>query len=269
MSTQDLVSINNDIREAEFRRDDAFFNDLLTEDFLFRRANKTFDTKESYLKKLHAYRYDLPEAGKEKIIPMDDQSAYAEIILKAQGIRDDGSKFGGNFKNTRFFRNSEGKWKLYAWYNEEIKNGSSETKEPAPPPVRIGENISFSGEVLVQALYNQGLPEGIKWYHVLFTPRARTFWHIHPEGQDLFITAGVAWVVFKLNDVNEVNRVESGQHIVIPRGVMHWHGAAGNSFMSHFASNHFTVSRETSYWFNEVTEDDYESAKFNEKVLTK
>lgn len=258
MINDELMKINNEMRDSEMNRNSDYFREMLSDDFIFRRANRTFVTKKIYLDNLPTYTYQHLEAETEKIIPLEEHKAFAIVNVNASGIRSDGSKFGGNFKNTRFFRRCEGKWKLYAWYNEEIKpKAAEETKRETQ--VWIGDKQSFTGVALVHRLYEQSLPDGKKWYDVLFHPNARTFWHIHTGWQDLFITAGTALVVIKLNEGQQVNRLAAGQHIRIPPGEMHWHGSTAESYMSHIAYNQFSLPDETTYWFNEVSSEEYES----------
>jgi quercetin dioxygenase-like cupin family protein len=81
--------------------------------------------------------------------------------------------------------------------------------------------------------------------NVIFTPGARTYWHVHPGGQLLIVTAGRGIVA---------TREESR---VVTQGDVIWtgHGASGGTLLVHTA-----VSHGTAEWHGEVGESDYEAA---------
>ena len=67
---------------------------------------------------------------------------------------------------------------------------------------------------------------------VPFEPGARTAWHAHPRGQILIVTAGTGRVQ-RWGDPIEV--IRPGDVVRIPAGAKHWHGAAAQASMTHFA----------------------------------
>jgi quercetin dioxygenase-like cupin family protein len=256
-----IAEINTRILDAEKYNKQEYFGKILSDDFIFRKGNGLFVDKATYLMQLPSISYEILKQLTLEIIPMNDESAYAIIKMLARGKRDDQSEFGGTFRNVRFFRRYGEDWLLYAWRNDEIKTDAPEEYVPEDKnPAGLGGKDKFSGTVLVQKLLEQGLPEGRKWQQVFFHPGARTRWHIHPEGQDLVILAGNALVVKKINGVDEINRLTAGQQINISPGILHWHGATQDSFMVHIAYNGYTISSETSYWFDEVNNDEYAKA---------
>ena len=88
---------------------------------------------------------------------------------------------------------------------------------------------------------------------VIFTPRARTHWHRHPGGQLLVVTAGRGVVATRDGDIHLIT---SGDVIWAEPGEEHWHGACGDSLMTHLA-----VSHGTTEWGGEVGETDYAAAQ--------
>jgi len=80
---------------------------------------------------------------------------------------------------------------------------------------------------------------GVMINTVIFTPGARTYWHRHPGGQLLVVTAGTG---------GDVVWAEPGEE--------HWHGACGDSLLTHLA-----VSHGTTEWGGEVGESDYTAAQ--------
>ncbi len=88
---------------------------------------------------------------------------------------------------------------------------------------------------------------------VIFTPGARTYWHRHPGGQLLVVTAGRGIVASR---AGEVRVVGSGDVIWAGPGEEHWHGACGDTLLTHLA-----VSHGTTEWGGEVEENDYTAAQ--------
>jgi quercetin dioxygenase-like cupin family protein len=84
---------------------------------------------------------------------------------------------------------------------------------------------------------------------VIFTPGARTYWHSHPGGQLLVVTAGRGIVASRSG---EVRIVGNGDVIWTEPGEEHWHGACGDTLMAHMA-----VSHGTTRWGAEVAETEY------------
>ncbi|MDR1941668.1 MAG: cupin domain-containing protein [Endomicrobium sp.] len=92
-----------------------------------------------------------------------------------------------------------------------------------------GAADKFSGEVEVE--YIAGSPEASTGL-VSFDKGARTAWHTHPKGQLIVIVSGVGRVQ---QDGGEITEVRAGDAVWFPAGVKHWHGAAENFAMSHYA----------------------------------
>jgi quercetin dioxygenase-like cupin family protein len=87
--------------------------------------------------------------------------------------------------------------------------------------------------------------------NVIFTPGARTYWHVHPGGQLLIVTAGRGIVATR----EESHVVTQGDVIWTAPGEEHWHGASGDTLLVHTA-----VSHGTTEWHGEVGESDYDAA---------
>jgi quercetin dioxygenase-like cupin family protein len=87
---------------------------------------------------------------------------------------------------------------------------------------------------------------------VIFTPGAHTYWHSHPGGQLLIVTAGRGIVANRSGDVHIVG---IGDVVWTEPGEEHWHGACGDTLMTHTA-----VSHGTTQWGAEVAEADYSAA---------
>lgn len=88
---------------------------------------------------------------------------------------------------------------------------------------------------------------------VVFTPGARTFWHSHPGGQLLVVTAGRGIVASR---AGEVHLVGAGDLVWAEPGEEHWHGACHDSLMTHTA-----VSHGSTEWHDEVSGPQYAAAE--------
>jgi quercetin dioxygenase-like cupin family protein len=88
---------------------------------------------------------------------------------------------------------------------------------------------------------------------VIFTPGARTYWHSHPGGQLLIVTAGRGIVASRSGEAHVIG---GGDVIWTEPGEEHWHGASGDSLMSHMA-----VSHGQTRWAGEVADGDYAAAQ--------
>lgn len=87
---------------------------------------------------------------------------------------------------------------------------------------------------------------------VIFIPGARTYWHAHPGGQLLIVTAGQGIVASRSGETHIVGR---GDIVWTEPGEQHWHGACADSLMTHTA-----VSHGKTQWADEVPESVYAAA---------
>jgi quercetin dioxygenase-like cupin family protein len=94
--------------------------------------------------------------------------------------------------------------------------------------------------------------DGVMINTVIFTPGARTYWHRHPGGQLLIVTAGQGLVAARSGEVHVIG---SGDVIWTDPDEEHWHGACPDSVLTHTA-----VSHGTTHWLDAVSDDDYGAA---------
>ncbi len=103
---------------------------------------------------------------------------------------------------------------------------------------------TFTGTVHVDPVMNA--PQ-VTINTVIFTPGARTYWHRHPGGQLLIVTAGRGIVATR----DDIQAIGSGDVIWAEPGEEHWHGACGDTLLIHLA-----VSHGTTEWGGEVEDTD-------------
>lgn len=120
-------------------------------------------------------------------------------------------------------------------------------------PTRIAPPTSFTGKVMMEPIINAPDPARIFAVHVTFAPEARTFWHSHEIGQTLWVTHGIGRVQTRGGPVREIR---AGDTVWFAPGEEHWHGAAPDHIMSHFAMAERESSEGTS-WLDPVSDEDY------------
>lgn len=116
---------------------------------------------------------------------------------------------------------------------------------------RLGRKEQFTGTVLIDKIV--GKETGVKVYRVFFAPGAHTNWHTHQEGQVLHIVAGMGRIGTLRESMIEVGPDDV---VYICPGEKHWHGAAPERSMIHFATSPDSEGKDTG-WGEEVTDDEY------------
>lgn len=120
-------------------------------------------------------------------------------------------------------------------------------------PVAAGPAETFTGQVSVTPLFD---PDGARSFgsaEVSFAPGARTAWHTHPAGQTLIVTAGSGWV----QEWGGPRRdIAVGDVVWTEPGVKHWHGAGGDTAMTHIAIQG-VVDGSPVDWMEHVADEQY------------
>ncbi len=111
------------------------------------------------------------------------------------------------------------------------------------------KTATFTGAVHMDPVMSK---PGMMINTVVFTPGARTYWHSHPGGQLLIVTAGRGVVATREGEAREVG---SGDLVWSEPDEQHWHGAVPDSLLVHTA-----VSHGATQWYDEVAEADYAAA---------
>jgi quercetin dioxygenase-like cupin family protein len=87
----------------------------------------------------------------------------------------------------------------------------------------------FTGEVSRQVVFNPEDSKNFNFGIVNFNARSRNKMHNHTSDQILIVTEGTGTVATE----QEEHTVTVGDVILIPAGENHWHGAPGDTPMSH------------------------------------
>src|SRR5206468_834977 len=113
---QFLMELNKKMGENEKSADLIFFQDLLADNFLFRRANGDVVNREAYLQDLEQIAENpyqrLDTHVREVVVDKDSAVATVLVIAKRKKMEQP-----GGFNNVRMFERRNGKWKLVSWIN--------------------------------------------------------------------------------------------------------------------------------------------------------
>jgi quercetin dioxygenase-like cupin family protein len=130
--------------------------------------------------------------------------------------------------------------------------------KPVSPTVKTPAD-RFTGDVYMTPIYTGTAPSRMTAALVRFTPGARTNWHSHAVGQTLHVSEGVGLVGTR---DGSMLRVRAGDTVVCPPGEEHWHGAAADTFMSHFALLEAGPDgSDPTTWLEPVTDENYDNAQ--------
>lgn len=144
-------------------------------------------------------------------------------------------------------------------------------RQPYPLGDKFSPNPNFTGEVWLAPL--SGKKElNVPMTNVTFEPGCRNSWHSHKAGQLLIATAGIGYYQEK---GKPACRLFPGDIVEIAPDVVHWHGAATDSWFAHIAIT-TNPQDNAAVWLSPVsdaeyleatTEAEYRYAEAN-KVLT-
>lgn len=122
---------------------------------------------------------------------------------------------------------------------------------------------NFSGNARTDSLFNP--KDGSQAYgaFVTFEPCARTNWHSHPMGQTLIVTSGRGYIQRLGGPRHELRQ---GDMAWTPADVVHWHGAAPDTAMTHLALSE-RVEGKAVAWGAKLTDEEYGAVNPNELPL--
>lgn len=122
---------------------------------------------------------------------------------------------------------------------------------------RGGANTAFARYFTGKSYLNMLTAEGVPIGNVTFEPACRNNWHIHHAdkggGQILLCTGGRGWYQEWGQPARELH---TGDVVVIPAEVKHWHGAAKDSWFAHLAVE-VPGENTSNEWLEPVSDEDY------------
>ncbi|RYC67813.1 cupin domain-containing protein [Spirosoma sordidisoli] len=134
---------------------------------------------------------------------------------------------------------------------------AQQSKINSAPEATRGPATSFSGTVWVTTLVGPNAETDCIVSSVTFDPKARTFWHTHPNGQLLVVTKGIG---FYQEKGKPARLIREGDSVTIPPMVEHWHGAGPNGTFTHTAINPNVSKGGAVNWLQAVTDEEYRIA---------
>ncbi len=120
-----------------------------------------------------------------------------------------------------------------------------------------GPSEWFTGAVYIDPVAVPSGTSRLSASSVHFTPGARTAWHTHPNGQTIFVTAGIGLAQRRGGPI-EVLR--AGDRVFFEPEENHWHGAAPTRFMTHLAMLDVDDQGNSATWGPHVTDAEYGAA---------
>jgi quercetin dioxygenase-like cupin family protein len=120
-----------------------------------------------------------------------------------------------------------------------------------------GPSDWFTGDVYIDTVAAPAEPSRVQVASVHFTPGARTAWHTHPYGQQIYVTEGVG-LCQRRGEPIEV--IRPGDRVFFEPGEDHWHGAAPNRLMTHLAMQQVDEQGNPATWGEQVSDEDYGAA---------
>lgn len=112
---------------------------------------------------------------------------------------------------------------------------------------------NFTGNARVDTLFSATKDSPAYGAYVTFEPCARTDWHSHPMGQTLIVTAGRGYVQRQGGPLHEIRQ---GDIAWTPADIVHWHGAAPGTAMTHLALSERAEGKSVT-WGAKVPESAY------------
>ena len=109
----------------------------------------------------------------------------------------------------------------------------------------------FTGDVQVDMLFPSNDTAHYSGAYVTFQPGARTAWHLHPAGQHMIVTSGVALTGTR---DGEIIRFNVGDTVWCPPDIDHWHGATPDAPMTHLVITGVRDGKNV-IWKEKVTDE--------------
>ena len=128
---------------------------------------------------------------------------------------------------------------------------------PSGGETATGSSEMFTGTVYMDTVATPSGPYRIAGTMVHFTPGARTAWHIHPNGQTIYVTAGIGLAQGRGGPIDVIR---PGDRVSFAPGEHHWHGASPKRSMTHLSLVEVDEDGNAATWGEHVTDEEYSQA---------
>jgi quercetin dioxygenase-like cupin family protein len=112
----------------------------------------------------------------------------------------------------------------------------------------------FTGTVYIDTVATAAPQSPVLSTSVHFSPGARTAWHTHARGQNIYVTEGVGRCQSEGEPIEEIR---PGDRVFFEPGENHWHGAAPDRFMTHLSIVLSDEEGKNTTWGEHVTDEQY------------
>lgn len=119
----------------------------------------------------------------------------------------------------------------------------------------MGPADRFVGRVRVEPLFAADGNLNASAAYVTFESGARSAWHIHPAGQRLIVVSGTG---LTQEWGRPIQQIQTGDVVVCPPGIKHWHGAGPSTAMTHLAITG-AVDGKSVDWMEQVSDAEYDT----------
>ena len=135
-----------------------------------------------------------------------------------------------------------------------------EEKAKKVSPFHLGEKLpEMNSQYFIGQAYLARLTKdadlNVPISNVTFEPGCRNNWHSHTGGQILVVVGGKGWYQEKGKPARQI---VPGDVVEIEPDIIHWHGAAADSWLSHLALE-CNPKTNKNPWLGPVTEEEYNS----------
>lgn len=124
--------------------------------------------------------------------------------------------------------------------------------QPYPAGNAMENNSNFIGTAYLYPL-SEVKELNVPMFNVTFEPGCRNSWHRHSGGQILIVTAGIGYYQEK---GKPARRLFPGDIVEIAPNVVHWHGAAPDSWFAHIAIECNPADNQVT-WLSPVIDEEY------------
>jgi len=122
INSENLKQLNENLGKAEKSKDKEFFEMLLSDNLIFRRASGIINNKKEFLERLmkdSLIYHEISTDVRDIFISEQTNLAMVTALVYAK-LTNEGKDIEGNFMNIRVFRMDVDVWKLISWYNYKV-----------------------------------------------------------------------------------------------------------------------------------------------------
>jgi len=149
--------------------------------------------------------------------------------------------------------------------DKQVKYSDEKVQSGVFPAGELFKSDKFTGRVWLKWLSEKDKVFNCPMVNVTFEPGCRNNWHKHSGGQILLVTGGKGYYQEK---GKTAQMLHPGDVVKIGAEVVHWHGAAPDSWFAHIAVETNPATNKVD-WQERVTEEQYKEATAAKQASSK